>query len=121
MRELVVFGAVGIVATIVHYLCAILAIELLGLAVLHANVLAYGVAVGISFWGHSLLTFRSPMTRERLLKFVVVSLSALVLSQFLLWLLTTGSALGHRVNMIAVVCLVPFYTYVLNRFWVFEK
>ncbi len=120
MREVVVFGVVGVAATLVHYFSAILAIEVLGLNVLVANMVAYCVAVGVSFFGHSLLTFRATLTHERLVKFVAVSLSALAVSQALLWLLTKIDVFGHRVNMLAVVCVVPCYTYLLNKFWVYR-
>lgn len=120
MREIAVFGAVGILATLTHYFCAIAAVELFGVSVMLANVLAYCVAVGVSFFGHSLLTFRVAMSRNRLFKFVVVSLSALAVSQALLWLLTAVAIFGHRINMLAVVCVVPAYSYLLNKFWVYK-
>jgi putative flippase GtrA len=120
VREVAVFGVVGVVATLTHYFCAIFAIERLARDVLEANFFAYCVAVGVSFAGHSLLTFRATMTYHRFLKFVVVSLSALAVSQALLWVLTIVDLVGHRINMVAVVCVVPCYSYVLNRFWVYQ-
>lgn len=121
MRELAVFGAVGVMATLTHYFSAILAVELLGFDVMVANMLAYCVAVGVSFFGHSLLTFRVAMSRERFIKFITVSLSALAVSQALLWLLTFSALFGHRINMLAVVFVVPIYSYILNKFWVYKS
>lgn len=121
MREIAVFGAVGILATLTHYFSAILAVELFGWHVMMANVFAYCVAVGVSFFGHSVLTFRAPVSRERFFKFVIVSLSALAVSQAILWALTYLGAFGHRINMLAVVCVVPVYSYCLNKFWVYKK
>lgn len=121
MREIVVFGAVGILATLTHYFSAIFAVELLAWDVMIANVFAYCVAVGVSFFGHSMLTFRTTMSRERFIKFAAVSLSALAVSQALLWLLTYVGVFGHRVNMLAVVFVVPAYSYILNKFWVYKN
>lgn len=121
MRELAVFGAVGVLATLTHYFSAILAVELLGFHVMVANVLAYCVAVGVSFFGHSILTFRVAMSRSRFVKFITVSLSALAVSQALLWLLTFSALFGHRINMLAVVFVVPIYSYILNKFWVYKS
>lgn len=120
MRELLVFGAVGIAATLTHYIVAIVAVETVGMEVLTANFLAYCVAVSVSFFGHSVLTFRASMSRSRLLKFVVVSVSALVVSQVILWFLTVIDLFGHRINMLAVVGVVPCYSYLLNKFWVYR-
>lgn len=120
MREIVVFGSVGLAATLTHYLAAIVAIEAFGIAVLAANLIAYCIAVSISFLGHSILTFRATMTQSRLIKFIIVSLSALVVSQFILWFLTVIDLLGHRFNMLVVVGVVPCYSYLLSRFWVYQ-
>lgn len=114
------FGCVGILATLTHYFSAILAVELFGWHVMVANLFAYCVAVGVSFFGHSILTFRATMSRKRFIKFVTVSLSALVVSQGLLWLLTCMGFFGHRINMLAVVAVVPVYSYSLNKFWVYR-
>lgn len=120
MREIVVFGVVGVLATLTHYFSAIFAVELLGWNVMVANMFAYCVAVGVSFFGHSLLTFRVAMSRSRFVKFVLVSLSALAVSQGLLWGLTEIALFRHRINMLAVVCVVPAYSYVFNKFWVYR-
>jgi putative flippase GtrA len=120
VREIVVFGAVGILATLTHYFSAIFAVEAFGWDVMLANVFAYCIAVGVSFFGHSVLTFRATINRDRFVKFVTVSLSALAVSQGLLWLLTSIAIFGHRINMLAVVCVVPVYSYFLNKFWVYR-
>lgn len=121
MREIVVFGAVGILATLTHYFSAIFAVEFFAWNVMIANVFAYCIAVGVSFFGHSLLTFRATMSRDRFIKFVAVSLSALAVSQALLWTLTYIGVFGHRINMLAVVFVVPVYSYILNKFWVYKN
>lgn len=121
MRELIAFGVVGIAATFVHYSTAIAFIEWLSLEVLIANFLAYCIAVGVSFLGHSRITFRTEMTRQRLVKFVVASVSALLFSQLLLFVLTNLGWFGHRINMVIIVCFVPCYSYILNKFWVYDR
>lgn len=121
MRELLAFGLVGIAATLTHYAVAVVAVEVLGIGPLFANFIAYCVAVAVSFFGHSKMTFRAVMNRDRFIKFFAVSLSALVVSQGLLWLLTDIGYFGHRVNMLAVVAVVPVYTYILSKFWVYKN
>lgn len=121
MREIAVFGAVGILATLTHYFSAVVAVEVFGWGVMISNVFAYCIAVSVSFFGHSMLTFRSAMSGHRFIKFVTVSLSALVVSQGLLWLLTSIAISEYRINMLAVVSVVPAYSYLLNKFWVYKK
>lgn len=121
MRELLAFGSVGIIATCVHYGIALLAIEGLQLGVLQANFVAYCCAVGVSFVGHSRVTFRTQMTRARFIKFVVVSVSALLLSQILLYALTQAAWFHHRINFLVIVAFIPVYSYLLNKFWVYHS
>lgn len=121
MREIVVFSLVGILATLTHYFSAIFVIELFGWHVMLANVVAYCIAVGVSFFGHSVFTFKAAMTRHRLVRFVVVSLTALLLTQLLLLGLTKIAWSGYRINMLAVVCVVPIYSYVVSKLWVYKK
>jgi len=121
VREIVVFGVVGVIATLTHYFNAVFAVEFFNWNVMIANIFAYCVAVGVSFFGHSMLTFRATISRNRFIKFVTVSLSALAVSQAILWLLTSLAFFGHRINFLVVVCVVPVYSYLLNKFWVYNK
>lgn len=120
MRELIVFAAVGIGATFTHYTVALLLVEFSGTAVLIANVIAYCSAVAVSFFGHSLFTFKVALSQARLAKFVVVSLAALCLSQALLAFLMATARFDYRVNLIFVVAFVPVVSYLLNKFWVYK-
>lgn len=121
MRELAVFACVGLAATFTHYAAVLLLVELVGSALLWANAIAYCCAVAVSFYGHSLLTFRVAMTRQRLIKFVVVSVSALILSQLLLTLLTTAEWFNYKINMLFIVGVVPCITYLMSKFWVYRS
>lgn len=120
MRELIVFAGVGLTATFTHYCVVLLLVEYTGVTVLWANVVAYCCAVGVSFFGHSMFTFRVAMSRNRLLKFIVVSLSALAFSQALLAFLTARQWFDYKIDMGFVVLSVPVLSYVLNKFWVYR-
>lgn len=120
MRELVVFGIVGVLATLVHYVSALLFVEGVGLAELTANFLAYCLAVGVSYFGHAIFTFRAPVSKKGFLKFIVVSLTALALSQALLYTLGRLGWFGFRINMLVVVCSIPVFSFVMNKFWVYR-
>lgn len=121
MRELVVFACVGIAATATHYSVAILLVELLGVSVLSANVVGYCGAVSVSYFGHSMLTFRVPSSKARLIRYLVVSLSALILSQLLLAFLTAKQWFHYKINMGVVVTTVPVVSYLLSKFWVYRE
>lgn len=120
MREVVVFGLIGVLATAVHYLSALLAVELLGVSVLTANVLAYCVAVAVSYIGHTRFTFRASASRENFLRFITVSLSALGLSQLLLFVLQHLAWFPYQFNLLLGVGIIPVYSFICNKFWVYR-
>lgn len=120
LREVLVFAAVGALATLAHYLVAVLAVEKTFLGIYWANIVAYCVAVVVSFIGHSVFTFRKSVNADRAFRFLVVSLSALGLSQLLLFGLQYFNGLSHRLEFLIIVLFVPFFSYLLNKYWVYK-
>ncbi len=121
MRELTVFAAVGIAATLTHYCSALAMVELLLVNILVANFFAYCIAVAVSYVGHSKLTFKAEMNKKGASKFLIASLSALLLSQSTLALLSHLQWLDYKINMMITVAVVPCFSYILNKFWVYKK
>lgn len=114
------FGFVGMLATTVHYGVAV--IFLLVASPYLANLAGYCTAVGVSYFGHHRFTFgiaaESAAHGRRLPRFIVMSLSALVLSQLVL---AAASAVGltEVIGLAAAALSVPLYTFLLSRLWVF--
>lgn len=120
LQEVVVFGFVGGLATLTHYVVALLCVEYLFINIYLANPIAYLTAVSVSFFGHSIFTFKKEVTKQRASKFVVVSLSAFLLSQLLLAFLQLLEFNNHRLDFLIVVFFIPIYTYLLSKFWVYK-
>ena len=120
LREVVFFGIIGVLATLTHYLVAVGLVEQLGVSVYWANIGAYCVAVLVSFIGHSLVTFKKTITKSRAIRFFLVSVSALALSQLVLLLLQKFEHMGPRLEFLVVVMFIPTYSYLLNKFWVYK-
>jgi len=121
VREVFYFGLVGITATATHYLVAISLVALAELGILTANFLAYCSAVGVSYVGHTKITFQTNISSKSLLKFCVVSLAALAMSQGLLAGLSALNWFDYKINMLFTVAFVPCVSYLLNKFWVYKN
>jgi putative flippase GtrA len=121
LSQIFYFGAVGITATIVNYVAALIFHEQLSVSLYTAQLLGYCLAVTISLLGHSKFTFRSQLTFGVFFRFVVVSLSTLGLSEFLLLCLESLLAISHRFSLLIVVCTIPVITYILSKLWVFQE
>lgn len=121
MREVVFFGLVGALATVVHYSTALCLVAFAGVGVLTANFLAYCTAVAVSYLGHTRFTFSSAVSRHTFARFMVMSLSALVLSQLVLFVLQRVDFLPYQLNLLLGVGVIPVYSFLCSKFWVYRR
>ena len=120
LREIIAFGFVGGLATSTHYLFALIANEWLELPLYLANLIGYLFAVGVSFIGHSKVTFQVDMNHVLLRRFCLMSIATFGLSEVLLLSLENGLNLQSRIVMLIVVVTIPAISYLLNKFWVYR-
>ena len=120
LRQLFVFGVIGVLATVTHYVVAISAHEALLINIYTANLLGYCVAVFVSYVGHGKLTFQVALSHMVFLRFVAVSVSAFLSSEFILVALEQYLNFPHRISMLVVVAIIPVLSFLFNKFWVYR-
>ena len=121
VREINLFAVVGFTATAINYVAALAARHLLGLAAMPAGVAGYAAAVGISYFGNSLLTFRRPaMHGPQFARFAVISLIGLAINLGLVFVGTHTLGWPLWKALIPVVLIVPASTFVMAKFWAFR-
>ena len=121
-RQLAGFFVVGCAAALTHLTVVMLLVEFLGWPALGANVAAFAVAFGVSFGGHSRLTFpvRPSGRAAARNRFFIVAVSAFILNQ-------TAYAAGLEIFgerfylpiLFVVLLLVAAATFVASRLWAF--
>ena len=128
VSELFRFGVVGIFATIVHYIVAILSVEAMGFVPLIANVIAFGCAFPVSFIGHLYWTFREQTDghsaddrRQYWIKFFATALTGLAVSQIVVFMLADLLEVYHRIAFAAALVLAPATVFLLSKFWAFRS
>ncbi|MCH2093551.1 MAG: GtrA family protein [Rhodobacteraceae bacterium] len=120
LGEVLRFGAVGLVATVVHTGVALVVHAELGLTPQVANLCGYALAVWVSYIGHARFTFAvTRWQRAQFLRFVTVSLAALLTSSAVTAL---GTYMGWRfgISMACVAVVVPGATFFAAKFWAFS-
>jgi putative flippase GtrA len=120
LRQLLVFGLIGVSATMTHYFVALFSHQFLHISLYAANLSGYCAAVAISYFGHGRLTFKQELNWQVFSRFVAVSISTLLLSEVLLYALETQFSLHHAISLGIVVCTIPLITFVLSKLWVFR-
>lgn len=119
--QLLRFGGVGVLATMVHILVALAARNAFEIAPLQANFAGFGVAFLVSYFGHARFTFGASETPlHQFLRFLFVAVFGLAVSSSAVWLIDLKLRFGFTFAMIAVGVLVPTATFVAMRFWVFD-
>lgn len=120
-REVGLFIVVGVAATACNAIVAIVVQRLFDLAPLVASLIGYLSAVGISYLGNSLLTFRRPvMHGPQFVRFTVISLAGFAINQGVVWFATGRLHWPLAAAEIPVVLIVPPATFLMSKFWAFR-
>jgi putative flippase GtrA len=121
-RQVGLFIVVGVAATVCNAAVAIAAQRLFVLAPLVASLVGYAAAVGISYLGNSLLTFRRPvMHGPQFAKFAVISLGGFAINQAIVFVCTNRFHWPLTAAEIPVVLIVPPSTFLMSKFWAFRE
>lgn len=121
VQQVPLFAVVGIAATLTHVAAALATRALAGVAPLEANLVGYIAAVGVSYLGNARLTFRRPAWRGgQFLRFVVVSLLGLGVTQALTWLLVLRLGWPFWAGLGVVAVATPSFSFALSRAWAFR-
>jgi len=116
------FAVVGGLATLTHVTIALAARKLAGLTPLEANLVGYLAAVGVSYLGNARFTFRRAILHgPQFVRFVMVSLAGLALTQGLTWLLVERLGWPFWAGLGVVAVAVPALSFVLQRIWAFRR
>jgi putative flippase GtrA len=120
VKRVAVFGLVGVAASVVHYLVALLAMRLGAGTIFLANLAGFALAFAVSYVGHYHLTFASGAAhRQALPRFLATALVGLGVNNLVLGLLVWAAG-AERTGFIAVAILAAAGSvYVLSRGWAF--
>ena len=120
VREVLIFGAVGVAATGTHAAAALIAHNLGGLSALGANLVGYLAAVLVSYLGNAWFTFGKPARYAgQFARFLAVSLLALGMNQLIVYYCTSLLGWPFTLTLGLVVVLVPIFSFLMAKLWAF--
>ena len=120
LKQLVRFGGVGGLATVVHVLVALTMQRAFSIPPQGANLVGFSAAVLLSYLGHARFTFGvDAKSAPQFLRFLFLSGLGLLTSSATVWLVTGWLGSSFTVAMILVAILVPAASFVAMRLWVF--
>ncbi len=117
------FTLVGAAATCTHYIVAY--VFALQISVYSANMAGYLCAVVVSYIGHQRYSFQLQKQeishKQQLPRFILGSLGGLALSYLVLTIMTDVLHTPDFLSLAAAVGLVPAYTFLINKLYVFQS
>jgi putative flippase GtrA len=92
------------------------------MAALHANLVAFALAFGVSFFGNYLWTFRAPgHPRRAFARFLVIALSGFTANNVLLVSMLSLDCCKQSTAAIAAAAVVPAVSFLGSRLWAFSQ
>lgn len=115
------FLTVGSVAAIIHFTVVVLLVQFYHLAPLVANVGGFLVSFQFSYWGHRAWTFAATevLHREAYPRLVLVQCINFGLNESLYYIFLSLH-LPYQLALLIVLSILPFFTFISSKFWVFE-
>lgn len=121
MQQASRFGAIGLLATIIHVVVALALVEFAGLKVFWANIGAFCAAVSVSYLGNHRWTFACQGAHaHHLPRFLAIAALGLAIGQVTA-LAVVAAGGHHRTAIVMVALMVPAFSFVACRLFVFAK
>lgn len=121
IQQLFRFGIVGLAAAGIHFSIVVALVQTWAVAPLVANVFGFMTGFQMSYWGHRLWTFNGAaiMHRVALPKLLLVQIVNLIANEGLFYFFLSIN-LPYTVALLIVLTILPLFTFVSSKFWVFR-
>ncbi|WP_106449840.1 GtrA family protein [Trichococcus alkaliphilus] len=125
LGQVVKFGLVGVVATLLDFLVLYILADFIGLHYLTAAALAFVAATLFNYAASMRYVFTSRFgaaeKRQELLLFVTLSVIGLGLNQALMWLFVDQVEVHYLVAKIAATVFVMAWNFISRKIWLEDK
>jgi len=118
-RQFTGFSLIGVINTVIHLTLVTCLVEILLIHPMLANALAFISANLFSFWANSRWSFQTVLTRQRYMRFLLVSLiglfvsvSAIAVSEALRW--------HYLIGVLLSFIVLPLITFFTHKKWTWK-
>ena len=123
IMQLIKFGIVGVIATVVDFGVLMFLKELMHIDVLVASAVAFSVSVIANYILSMLFVFESSGNSKfkEFLVFVVLSIGGLLLNQFIMWIGTEIMTAYYLWVKAFALVFVPIYNFITRKIFLEKK
>lgn len=117
------YGIVGVIASIIHFSIALFAYKYANINFFASHFIGFVFGLFTAYFGHYFYSFKDGEDHsKRFPKFLVTALVALILHQGGAYLMVHTFNLDYSTRVLpALIVVVPVFTFLLNKFWVFSN
>ncbi len=124
LKQILRFGVVGIISTIVDFGVLILFKEVFHVHYLIANVFAFSVSVIVNYLCSMRFVFQGRKDTSKIREFavfVVLSAVGLLLNEFLMWVSVSGLRVDYLWGKVIATAIVMVYNFISKKFFLEER
>lgn len=119
--QLLKFGVVGVIATIIDFFFLFLFTDVFGMYYLLSAAISFALSTLFNYVASMRFVFNSKFSKaeksKELILFVVLSVSGLLLNQFLLWFFVEKIALYYMAAKIVATFFVMTWNFISRKVW----
>ena len=115
--QLIKFGVVGVIATLVDVGVLVILKELLHFDVLFASMISFCVSVAVNYILSMSFVFKSKKQNKlkEFIIFILLSIGGLCLNQFILWIGVKFTSVYYLTVKLFALVLVPIYNFITRK------
>ncbi len=117
------FASVGGLAAFTHFSVMIALVSGLHWPPLSANIIAFTIAFGVSYWGQSRWTFaeRQHTTKQTLWRYALTAILGFLINETTLFLGIQVWHWWYVPSLVLAIVLAALSTYLISHYWVFKS
>ncbi len=120
LLQIMRFGTVGVLASLVHFSCVVFFVQLLHWLPLVANIIGFGIGVQVSYWGHRTFTFRdSDATHSTAYPRLVALQTGNFIANECFFSILLAFHIPYQIALLTVLAIMPIFTFIISKTWVF--
>ena len=122
MGQLMRFGVIGVIATVIHVAIALLLHHLIGVSPLWSNAIAFITAWMFSYVGNRVWTFESETRHTRAIpRYFLVSCCGFALNQLIVFVTVSWWGWPFWLALACAVTIVPLISFTASRYWAYGQ
>ncbi len=116
------FGLIGVTAAVVHFNTVVMLVQEFQYAPLIANVAGFLIAFQVSYWGHRNWTFSDTAMShsDAYPRLMLVQITNFAINEYLYYIFLSLH-LPYQLALIIVIAIMPIFTFITSKWWVFQS